>query len=175
MYYQTEYHSLVGKLVLVSDEECLIGLWMEGQKYYMEKLNEVPIQAETAILTETKKWLDAYFLRKQPAICDLKLSPIGTPFQQVVWEILCEIPYGQTMTYGEIAKKVAKALSKKTMSAQAVGGAVGHNPISIIIPCHRVVGKDGSLTGYAGGINNKIKLLQLENVDMTRLYEPRQR
>lgn len=163
MYYQTEYHSPVGRLVLVSDEECLIGLWMEGQKYYMEKLNDVPIEAETAILTETKKWLDAYFLCQQPAISDLKLSPIGTPFQQIVWKILCEIPYGKTMTYGEIAEIIVKRYQYPAMSAQAVGGAVGHNHISIIIPCHRVIGSDGKLTGYAGGLNKKRKLLKLES------------
>lgn len=176
MYYQTYYQSPLGNLLLVCDEEGLIGLWIEGQKYFLGNIKENIIKKDDhPILIQTQKWLDDYFYQRQPSINDLKLTPKGTQFQQMVWKILCEIPYGQTMTYGEIAKKVAKALNKKTMSAQAVGGAVGHNPISIIIPCHRVVGKDGSLTGYAGGIDNKIKLLQLENVDMTRLYEPRQR
>lgn len=169
MYYQTEYNSPLGKLILVSDEENLVGLWMEGQKYYMEKLDGAPIQVEKPILTKTKKWLDDYFLQKQPAIKDLKLSPIGTPFQQIVWEILCEIPYGETMTYGEIAKKIATIYSYPTMSAQAVGGAVGHNHISIIIPCHRVIGADGKLTGYAGGLDKKIKLLKLEMVDVNKI------
>lgn len=172
MYYQTYYQSPLGNLLLVCDEEGLIGLWIEGQKYFLGNIKENIIKKDNhPILIQTQKWLDDYFHQRQPSINDLKLTPKGTQFQQMVWKILCEIPYGQTMTYGEIAKKVAKALNKKTMSAQAVGGAVGHNPISIIIPCHRVVGKDGSLTGYAGGIDNKIKLLQLENVDMTRLYE----
>lgn len=166
MYYQTEYYSPLGKLILVSDEENLVGLWIEGQKYYMEKLNDVPIQAETIILTKTKKWLDDYFLQKQPVISDLKLSPIGTPFQQLVWKILCGIPYGKTMTYGEIAEIIVKRYQYPAMSAQAVGGAVGHNHISIIIPCHRVIGANGKLTGYAGGLDKKIKLLELEGVNI---------
>ena len=158
MYYQTYYQSPLGNLLLVCDEEGLIGLWIEGQKYFLGNIKENIIEKDDhPILIQTQKWLDDYFHQRQPSINDLKLTPKGTQFQQMVWKILCEIPYGQTMTYGEIAKKVAKTLNKKTMSA------------------HRVVGKDGSLTGYAGGIDNKIKLLQLENVDMTGLYEPRQR
>lgn len=173
MHYQTYYQSPLGKLLLVSNEDTLIGLWIEGQKYFLGNIKENILKKDDLpILIQTKKWLDDYFHQKQPSINNLKLAPKGTHFQQVVWKILCEIPYGQTMTYGEIARIVAKTLNKKTMSAQAVGGAVGHNPISIIIPCHRVVGKDGSLTGYAGGIDNKIKLLKLENVDMRSLYKP---
>ena len=119
-----------------------------------------------------KKWLDAYFAGEKPAISELPLAPNGGEFRQAVWDILCEIPYGQCTTYGAIAQKMAARMGKKTMSSQAVGGAVGHNPISIIIPCHRVVGANGSLTGYAGGIDKKIKLLQHEGADMFGLFIP---
>ena len=119
------------------------------------------------VFENTKKWLDRYFAKENPSIKEIPLAPIGGEFRQKVWKILCEIPYGQTITYGEIAKRIAKQMNKEKMSAQAVGNAVGHNPISIIIPCHRVIGKNGSLTGYAGGIERKKMLLELEkeNVD----------
>lgn len=119
-----------------------------------------------------KKWLGRYFAGERPAISELPLRPIGGEFRQGVWSKLCEIPYGQVVTYGDIAKKMAAGMNRKSMSSQAVGGAVGHNPISIIIPCHRGVGANGSLTGYAGGIGAKIKLLQLEGADMSRLFAP---
>ena len=117
--------------------------------------------------------LDRYFAGEKPEISELPLAPIGGEFRQAVWKILCEIPYGQVTTYGEIAKKIAAQRNRKTMSAQAVGGAVGHNPISIIIPCHRVVGSNGSLTGYAGGIDLKIKLLEHEGVDLSKFFVPK--
>ena len=120
----------------------------------------------------TKKWLDRYFNQEKPSIQELPLSPIGSDFRQEVWKILCEIPYGQVITYGEIAKKMALKMHKKSMSAQAVGNAVGHNPISIIIPCHRVIGTNKSLTGYAGGIDKKIKLLRLEGINTQELIIP---
>ena len=116
---------------------------------------------------------DKYFKQEKPEISELSLAPEGNTFRQCVWRFLCEIPYGETITYGELAKKVAKKLNKPSMSAQAVGNAVGHNPISIIIPCHRVVGKNGSLTGYAGGIDKKIKLLEIENVNMEKFFVPK--
>ena len=119
------------------------------------------------ILLKAKKWLDRYFNGEKPEISELDLAPIGSKFAKNVWKLLCEIPYGKITTYGEIAKK----MNKNKMSAQAVGGAVGHNPISIIIPCHRVVGANGSLTGYAGGIEKKIKLLEHERVEMSNLYK----
>ena len=165
MFYKTYYSSPIGLLTLASDGDSLVGLWIEGQKYYegtiagsLTEKNDLPI------FKTTKKWLDKYFKGKQPAISDLPLAPAGGEFRQSVWDILCEIPYGEVTTYGEIAKKIAKKLKKTSMSSQAVGGAVGHNPISIIIPCHRVIGANGSLTGYAGGIDKKIKLLELEGV-----------
>ena len=120
-----------------------------------------------------KKWLDRYFAGEKPTIAELPLAPIGNEFRQGVWKILREIPYGKVITYGDIARKMAVQMGRPTMSAQAVGGAVGHNPISIIIPCHRVVGTNGSLTGFSGGITVKTKLLELEGVDMSGLFAPK--
>ena len=127
---------------------------------------------KTIFLKDALRWLDIYFSGQKPDFLP-KLHLIGTDFQREVWDILLEIPYGQTVTYGEIARKIADKRGLKTMSAQAVGGAVGHNEISIIIPCHRVVGTNGSLTGYAGGIDKKISLLKLEHTDMSRLFIPK--
>lgn len=159
MIYKTEYESPIGKLTLASDGNNLIGLWIEGQKYFASTVkNEMVERGELPIFQETKNWLSRYFRGEKPAILELLLAPEGSEFRQKVWKILCEIPYGEVTTYGDIAKK----LGVSRMSAQAVGGAVGHNPISIIIPCHRVVGSNGSLTGYAGGLDLKIKLLELE-------------
>ena len=134
---------------------------------------EIKENKNERILIKTKKWLDEYFNGKKPEISELDLAPIGSEFAKNVWEILCEIPYGKVTTYGEIAKKMAKIMHKEKMSAQAVGGAVGHNSISIIIPCHRVVGANGSLTGYAGGIDKKIYLLKHEQVNMENLFVPK--
>ena len=165
MFYKTYYSSPVGLLTLASDGKSLIGLWIEGQKYYEGSMaGSLTEKSDLPIFKTTEKWLDKYFNGKKPAISELPLAPAGGEFRQSVWDILCEIPYGEVTTYGEIAKKIAKKMKKTSMSSQAVGGAVGHNPISIIIPCHRVIGANGSLTGYAGGIDKKIKLLELEEV-----------
>lgn len=173
MLYTTLYESPLGEITLAGDGDSLIGLWMSKQKYFAATLKgRVEERAGLSIFAKTKKWLGAYFAGEKPAIAELSLKPIGSDFRKSVWDILCEIPYGQCTTYGEIAKKMASRMSKKTMSSQAVGGAVGHNCISIIIPCHRVVGSNGSLTGFAGGIDKKIKLLQLEGVDMSRYFVP---
>ena len=175
MIYKTYYNSPVGKLLIASKDGKLIGLWIEGQKYYLGKIKEELIENDKEeILVKTKKWLDKYFLGENPKISDLDISLNGTSFEKVVWELLKKIPYGEVTTYKELSKKVAKKLGKEKMSAQAVGGAIGHNPISIIIPCHRVVGTDGSLTGYAGGIDKKVKLLKHEKVNMEKLYIPKQ-
>ena len=156
-YFMTRYDSPVGLLSLVSDGQGLAGLWIEGQKYFAATLSRPPEMREDAPgLPEARAWLDRYFAGKKPEISELPLAPMGSAFQRGVWELLCEIPYGQVTTYGEIAKKMAARMGKSSMSGQAVGGAVGHNPISIIIPCHRVVGANGSLTGYAGGIEKKV-------------------
>lgn len=173
MYYSTTHPSPVGTITLACQDNQLVGLWLEGQKYFgdtipedMEEKDDIPI------FHETKNWLDRYFAGDQPSISELSMAPIGGEFRQIVWEILCAIPYGEVTTYGTIAKQVAEKTGKN-MSAQAVGGAVGHNPISIIIPCHRVVGSTGSLTGYAGGVKTKIKLLELEGVDTSHFYIPK--
>lgn len=169
MYYATHYKSPVGDILLVSDENNIIGLWL-GEQKYMEKTmpTDITEQDDIPILQEGIAWLDDYFAGKEPKLSRLSLAPIGGEFRQQVWRILAEIPYGELRTYGNIAKEVARRMEKDRMSAQAVGGAVGHNPISIIIPCHRVVGTNGSLTGYAGGIEKKIKLLEHEGVDMIK-------
>ena len=165
MLYKTYYNSPVGRLFIASDGENIIGLCIEGQKYYLDKIEQEGIlKNDLEIFYKTKDWLDSYFKQEKPKISELSLMPKGNTFRQCVWQLLCKIPYGETTTYGELAKKVAKKLDKPSMSAQAVGNAVGHNPISIIIPCHRVIGKNGNLTGYAGGIEKKIKLLEIEQV-----------
>ena len=173
--YSTQYNSPLGNILLASDGENLIGLWIEEQKYFVDnfEVETMIIKDSLEIFVKTKKWLDRYFKSEKPSISELELAPIGSEFRTSVWKILCDIPYGETTTYGEIAKMMAKKLNKNSMSAQAIGNAVGHNPISIIIPCHRVVGKDGNLTGYAGGIDKKIKLLELEGVDLSKFYSPK--
>ncbi len=175
MYYKTHYNSPIGNITLACDnKENLVGLWFEGQKYFGGTVNAEMIENNNLeIFKKTKKWLDKYFKNEKPEISELPLAPIGNDFRQRVWQILCKIPYGEVYTYGEIAKIIAKERGKEKMSAQAVGGAVGHNPISIIIPCHRVVGSNGSLTGYAGGIKTKIKLLKHEGVNMDGLFAPK--
>ncbi len=173
MYYTSYYNSPVGRLLLASDGASLTGLWVENQKYYADTIAEnIQEQDELPIFIKTRDWLDRYFSGKKPKISELKLAPKGGEFRQAVWKILCEIPYGEVFTYGGIARMIAQKTGRAAMSAQAVGGAVGHNPISIIIPCHRVVGSNGSLTGYAGGLDVKIKLLTFEGVDMSGLFRP---
>ena len=163
----------MGKITLACSGNTLVGLWIEGQKYHGGTIPEAMIENnDMPLFDTTKKWLDRYFAGEKPSISELPLAPIGGEFRQGVWSILCEIPYGEVITYGDIAKKIAVKMNKESMSSQAVGGAVGHNPISIIIPCHRVVGSNGSLTGFAGGIQMKVKLLELEGVDMSRLFVP---
>lgn len=161
MTYTTHYASPLGDLLLAERDGAIIGLLIEGQRYFFNPTEECE-ERETPLLLLTKSWLDRYFSGEKPHIDELPLSPAGSDFQRAVWDILREIPYGEVTTYGEIAKKIALSMGKPKMSAQAVGGAVGRNPISIIIPCHRVVGADGSLTGYAGGVDKKRWLLEFE-------------
>ncbi len=169
MYYKANYNSKIGILTLVFDEKNLVGLQIYGQKSFNIPMEAKVVEEDNfAIFKYTKDWLDSYFNHEKPQIADLPLAPAGSDFRQRVWQILREIPYGEVTTYGEIAKIIAKETGKEKMSAQAIGGAVGHNPISIIIPCHRVIGVNGNLTGYSGGINLKIKLLEHEAVDMSR-------
>ena len=172
MQYISHYASTVGNILLAADNTGLTGLWFEGQKYFALSLDKEHEEKEIPLFERVKQWLDIYFSGKEPDFT-VPLHFTGTAFQNEVWKILCTIPYGQTETYGEIAKQIAVRKGLPHMSAQAVGGAVGHNEISIIVPCHRVVGADGSLTGYAGGIDKKIKLLQLEKVDMRFFFIPK--
>ncbi len=172
MVYTCKYKSPLGDILLAADEVGLTGLWFTGQKYFADTLPGEHMLQETEILIEGKKWLDVYFSGEEPKFT-LPLHPIGSAFRQAVWQILLEIPYGKTITYGEIAHRMGELRNTSHMSAQAVGGAVGHNEISIIIPCHRVVGTNGSLTGYAGGIEKKISLLELEHTDMSHFFVPK--
>ena len=172
MEYIAHYDSPLGGITLASDGDALIGLWFDGQKYYADALDTDHEEKELPIFEQTKKWLDIYFSGKSPDFTP-PLNMKTTEFRKAVWEVMLTIPYGKTMTYGEIAEQIAKRNGIKRMSAQAVGGAVGHNSISLIIPCHRVVGTDGSLTGYAGGIQNKEKLLEMEGADMAHFFVPK--
>ena len=164
MIYTCRYSSPLGEIMLAGHEKALTGLWLEGQKYYAGTLPKSSKEGNTPVFDIAKKWLDIYFSGREPDF-DLPLDLEGSDFRKGVWNILLSIPYGKTMTYKEIADEMAKKMGLKTMSAQAVGGAVAHNPVSVIVPCHRVVGSDGSLTGYAGGIEKKIRLLELEKAD----------
>ena len=166
------YRSPLGGILLAADEVGLTGLWFDGEKYFADNLPARHTVGETPTLAETKRWLDIYFTGREPGFLP-PLHPIGSAFRQSVWELLLRIPYGQTTTYGEIAQELAAKRGLARISAQAVGGAVGHNEISILIPCHRVVGMSGSLTGCASGISKKAKLLELERADMSALFIPK--
>ncbi|MDR1976692.1 MAG: methylated-DNA--[protein]-cysteine S-methyltransferase [Campylobacteraceae bacterium] len=150
----------IGDMVAAGDGEAISGVWFAGQKYFPDTKEWVKAEDFTVFLV-LQKWLDGYFKGEARSLPDIKLAPIGSPFQQKVWNILRQIEYGQSTTYGKIAQILAYESNAK-MSSQAVGGAVGRNPISILIPCHRVLGADGSLTGYAGGVDKKLYLLKLE-------------
>ena len=173
MIFIQHYDSPLGAILLAADETGLTGLWFNGQKFFARDLPEERVEQNTPTLSEVKRWLDIYFTGKEPDFMP-PLHPIGSAFRRSVWDILLRIPYGQTTTYGEIARQLAEKQGRPRIAAQAVGGAVGHNKISIIIPCHRVVGTNGSLTGYAGGIDKKVKLLEWEHTDMTGLFVPRE-
>lgn len=172
MTFTQHYDSPLGGILLAADETGLTGLWFDGQKYFARDLPIQHTEQDTPVLSETRRWLDMYFTGREPDFLP-PLHPAGSLFRQEVWALLRQIPYGETTTYRALAEAVARKRGLRRMSAQAVGGAVGHNPISIIVPCHRVVGSDGSLTGYAGGLERKVQLLRLEGVDMSRLYVPK--
>lgn len=165
MQYIRHYQSPLGDILLAADDVGLTGVWFEGQKYFAYNLDKEQEEKETPALETAKRWLDVYFTGKKPDFA-VPLHFVGTDFQKEVWELLCAIPYGQVTTYGEIAGQLAAKRGLPHMSAQAVGNAVGHNKISIIVPCHRVVGAKVSLTGYAGGVEKKRVLLTLEGVKL---------
>ena len=171
MIYTQHYDSPLGGILLAADETGLTGLWFDGEKYYADNLAAEHEARDTQALGAAKRWLDVYFAGKEPDFLP-PLHPIGSAFRQEVWQLLLEIPYGQTTTYGALARRLAERRGLRHMSAQAVDDAVGHNEISILIPCHRVVGTSGSLTGYAGGIDKKLSLLRLEQVDLSGFFVP---
>ncbi|MDO4483178.1 MAG: methylated-DNA--[protein]-cysteine S-methyltransferase [Clostridia bacterium] len=155
------FETPLGPMVGKAQNGSLCGLWFVGQKYFPNDVFALSEKKELPVFHETERWLSLFFQGREPHFLP-QLSPHGTAFQQKVWQLLLRIPYGQTTTYGALAKQMAAQCGLKSMSAQAVGGAVGHNPISLLIPCHRVIGANGSLTGYAGGIECKKALLLLE-------------
>lgn len=163
MDYINFYSSPLGPITLASNGTELTGLWFDGQKYYGSTLSSESEERDLPVFQETKHWLDTYFAgdipKEPPSLC-LK----GSSFRKSVWKILLSIPYGETVTYGEIATMISHSNGSAPVAAQAVGGAVGHNPVSIIVPCHRVVGANRQLTGYAGGIHRKKELLRLESI-----------
>ena len=162
MLFFTGYTSPIGQIMLGSDGQALTGLWFQGQKYFpaepMERRDEL------ALFAAVRTWLDGYFAGGRPDPRSLPLAPAGSGFRRLIWQLLLDIPYGEAATYGALADRAARRMGLASMSAQAVGGAVGHNPISIVIPCHRVLGADGALTGYAGGLERKRWLLTHEGV-----------
>lgn len=174
MQYTTTYQSPLGELLLAADEKGLTGIWFDGGKYFAEGLDVEHEKGQLPVLETAKSWLDIYFAGREPDFTP-PLHMIGSPFRLSVWKHLLEIPYGETITYGEIAKRIAREMRIERMSAQAVGGAVGHNPVSIIVPCHRVIGADGSLTGYAGGLEKKVRLLTLEGVERISTWSKKSR
>lgn len=167
----SKYRSPLGDMTLAADEKGLTGLWFDGQKYFPDAIAQQCVRQKLPVFEQTCEWLACYFSGQRPHFTP-PLHLQGSAFRSAVWELLREIPYGRTLTYGQIAAEIARRRQAGTFSAQAVGGAVAHNPVSIIVPCHRVVGSNGSLTGYAGGIERKIALLQLERTDISRLFVP---
>ncbi len=167
----SSYSSPLGKMLLSADEIGITGIWFERQKYYAASLSKEHKTARTPAILSAEQWLTLYFEGKKPDF-SVPLHLIGTEFQRRVWELLLDIPYGQTRTYGELAAQIANETGRKRMSAQAVGSAVGHNKVSILVPCHRVIGAGGNLTGYVGGLDKKIYLLKLENGYQPNFYLP---
>ena len=170
IYYKSEYKSPLGNITVCCDEdEKIVGLFFKNQKYFADNIDgKITENNNLKIFVTVKSWLDKYFAGKKPNIKEIPIKFIGNDFRKSVWKILYKIPYGTVLTYGDIAKQIAKQQGITKMSAQAIGGAVGHNPISIIVPCHRVVGKNWKLTGYAAGLDKKKKLLELEQANMVK-------
>ena len=172
MQYTAHYDSPLGGILLAADGEGLTGLWFDGAKYFAAHLDAEHREGDAPALDGARRWLDAYFAGRDPGFAP-PLHLVGSAFQREVWALLLRIPYGQTTTYGALARQLAARQGLARMSAQAVGGAVGRNPVSLIVPCHRVVGSGGSLTGYAGGVDKKIALLRLEGADAAALTVPK--
>lgn len=171
MLYYKKAASPLGEITLRSDGEALTGLWFADDKHYGAKDIAGAALVDLDVFMQAEEWLAEYFAGREPKVSvPLKLQ--GSEFQMQVWRLLQDIPYGRLVTYGDIAKKIAAQKGLARMSAQAVGGAVGHNPLCVIVPCHRVVGANGSLTGYGGGMWRKVRLLELEKVDMSKLTVP---
>ena len=161
------YPTPLGEVLLAASGTALTGLWFTWQKHFARTLpRPLPPPGDSPALNAAKHWLTAYFAGKRPSPTELELAPGGTPFQLAVWHVLLGIPYGTVTSYGEVAQETARLLGRKTWPARAAGVAVGRNPVSIVIPCHRVIGADGALTGYAGGLERKMALLKLEGVDL---------
>ena len=173
MEYSAAIPSPLGPIVLASEGTALTGLWLRDQKHFIGQVKAVvAVKPGLEVFRLAGEWLESYFAGDNPDPAVLPLAPAGSGFSQLVWTLLRSIPYGGVTTYGALAKETASRLGVEKMSALAVGGAVGHNPISIIIPCHRVVGSNGSLTGYGGGIANKVRLLELDGVDLSKFTVP---
>lgn len=170
MDYLDRFDSPLGEIMVASDGEAIIGLWLDGQQHFAASLGEAEPRCDLPVLQQARAWLAHYFEGSDPGMLP-PTRPRGTAFRQMVWNQLATIPYGRLVTYGELGRRIEKETGRRT-SARAIGGAVGHNPISIMLPCHRVIGSNGSLTGYAGGVDKKIALLKLEGVDVSALREP---
>lgn len=172
MLYFTNYDSPLGNILLLASDEALMGLWLPGQEADRERLTQAARRDHALMLERGCAWLDRYFCGLRPTPQEIPLDPPGSDFRRQVWKRLCRIPYGTLETYGQIAREMADESGGK-MSAQAVGGAVGHNPISLIIPCHRVIGAKGNLVGYGGGLALKKRILKYEGIDISILRDPK--
>ena len=174
MTFTTTYETgLIGTLTLASDGDALVGCWFENGRFSGETAADTLVRDDDLpVFSQAKDWLARYFAGGRPGVGELPLNPRGTAFRQLVWDRLRQIPYGATVTYGDIARQLERETGRR-VSSRAVGGAVGHNPLCVIVPCHRVVGAGGNLTGFGGGLDTKVKLLELEGVDMAGFYRPK--
>ena len=168
MEYISHYDSPLGRITLAGNSISLTGLWFDGQRYFGASLASEYEERDTPVIVQTKRWLDIYFSGRDPGF-NPQLCLRGTPFQKDVWDILQTIPFSHVVTYGGLAQMLAVRRNSGKVSPRAIGAAVGRNPVSLIVPCHRVIGSNGSLVGYAGGVERKEKLLLLEKTDFESL------